>query len=201
MLTKAQHRTLTFITSFVAEMDYAPTIAEIAAGIGIKSRSTVHRHLQGIEQAGFIRIIANKRRNIELISQRALCVSDLSLPVIGKIAAGLPIEAIVDNEMIDIAALCLGSDRYVLKVEGNSMIGDCICDGDYVICERSDVARNGDIVVALIDQEEATLKRFFQNEDKTITLMPSNLGLKPMVYEEERVSVQGLFIGLLRVGC
>ena len=80
------------------------------------------------------------------------------------------------------------------------MIGDSICDGDFVVCERSDVARNGDIVVALIDQEEATLKRFFNNEDKTITLMPSNPSLKPMVYEDVRVSVQGIFVGLLRMG-
>ncbi len=200
MLTEAQHRTLTFITTFIAETGYAPTIAEIAAGIGIKSRSTVHRHLQGIEQAGRIRIIPNKRRNIELVSLHAGSVNDASLPIIGKIAAGSPIEAVVDNEEIDLAALFLGPKRYVLRVDGNSMIGDSICDGDFVVCEHADVARNGEIIVALIDQEEATLKRIYYNDDKTITLMPSNPSLKPMVYEGERVGVQGIYIGLLRMG-
>lgn len=200
MLTEAQHRTLTFITTFIAETGYAPTIAEIAAGIGIKSRSTVHRHLQGIESAGFINIIPNKRRNIELLPVQATSVNGASLPIIGKIAAGAPIEAVVDSEEIDLAALFLGPKRYVLKVDGNSMIGDSICDGDFVVCEYADVARSGEIVVALIDQEEATLKRIFYNNDKTITLMPSNPSLKPMAYEGERVSVQGIYIGLLRMG-
>lgn len=200
MLTEAQHRTLTFIQAFIADAGYAPTIAEIAAGIGIKSRSTVHRHLQGIELAGLIKIIPNKRRNIELVDEHASSANQAMLPVKGKIAAGSPIEAVGDNESIDIAALFLGPNRYVLQVNGNSMIGDSICDGDFVVCEHSEVARSGEIIVALIDLEEATLKRIFYNEDKTITLMPSNPSLKPMVYDSQRVSVQGVFVGLLRLG-
>ena len=199
MLTEAQHRTLNFIKAYMASEGFAPTIAEIAQGIGIKSRSTVHRHLQGIEQAGLIQIIPNKRRNIALVSERSLSANDTSLSIVGKIAAGKPIEAVPDDQALDIAALFLGANRYLLEVEGDSMIGDNICDGDLVVCEHAETAPTGSIVVALVDHSEATLKRIVRNADQTVTLLPSNPALKPMTYAADRVIVQGIFIGLLRI--
>ena len=194
MLTAAQSRALAFIKTFMAHKGYAPTIAEIARGMGIVSRSAVHRHLQGLVQAQAITLTVHKRRNIELVAIEA----NISLPVMGNLAAG-PFVEVVTHETVDIAGLLLGPDRYVLKVKGNAMLGDCIRDGDLLICERHLVAHSGVMVVALIDQTEMTLKRIFYNEDQTITLVPDNPSIKAMIYNKERVTVRGKLIGLLRM--
>ena len=132
--------------------------------------------------------------SLEIIEEDEDC-----LPLIGKIAAGQPIEAIETHESINLNTMFIGKNRYLLRVSGDSMIGDNICDGDYIICEQCDTARDGIIVVALIDQQEATLKRIFRNENGTVTLVPSNPELSPMVYPADRVTIQGSFIGLFRV--
>lgn len=194
MLTKGQSKIWYFIQDYVSKFQHAPTISEITLGLGLKSRSAVHRAVQAIAEEGFIRLIPHKRRNIEIIDKE-----EYTFPLVGKIAAGQPIEAIESQETIDINAMFIGKNRYLLRVTGDSMIGDNICDGDYIICEQSNTARNGAIVVALIDNQEATLKRLFRNENGTVTLVPSNPALSPMVYPAERVSVQGAFIGLFRV--
>ena len=194
MLTEAQSRALAFIKMFMAEKGYAPTIAEIASGMGILSRSTVHRHLQALVQARQIMLASHKRRNILLVPA---VVPDISLPVLGTMTAGFPME--VATATVDIATSFLGPSRYLLKVKGNAMIVDCIRDGDFLVCERIIAVRSGVLVIALIDQAEMVLKRIFYNEDQTITLIPSNPSLRPTVYNKERVSVQGKFIGLLRM--
>lgn len=194
MLTKSQHKILLFLKSFFQKNNYSPTIAEIAEAIDIKSRGVVHRNLQAIAQNGFIKIITGKRRNIELIQERFGC-----LPLIGKIAAGIPIEAIEDVEWLDLSTRLFSGEKYLLKVKGDSMIEENICDGDIVICEKNSTASNGNIVVALIDQAEATLKRIKYNKDGTITLFPANCNLKPQIYSSTRVTVQGIFVGLLRL--
>lgn len=194
VLTNNQQKIWEMIQAFVQKNQCAPTITEITQALGLKARSPVHRAVQAIAEEGLIKIIPNKRRNIVLDN----VPTEKLLPLVGRIAAGKPIEAIAEEEYIDINQLFIGPKRYLLRVKGDSMIGDNICDGDYVVCESVDTARSGAIVVALIDKQEATLKRIFNNTDGTITLQPSNPSLKPMIYHSQRVSVQGLFIGLFR---
>jgi repressor LexA len=193
MLTKTQYKVLKFLQQFAVENDYAPTIAEIAAAIGIKSRGVIHRHLQAIEKNKYIKIIAGKWRNIEL-TNRGLGY----LPLLGKIAAGSPIEAITDLKSVNLKETLFGTDKFLLKVSGESMIEENICDGDLVICKQTNVAQNHDIVAALIDQQEVTLKRIKYNKD-TVTLIPANSVLKPQTYASKRVEIQGVFVGLLRL--
>lgn len=191
MLTLAQRKTEEFIRKFFKEHNYAPTASEIAEGIGIKSRGVVHRYLKALEDAGRIALTPKRHRNIRL--------SDTgSLPLLGAIAAGQPIEAIPQQESIDVASIFVGANRFALKVKGDSMVDEGILDGDIVICEKRETADNGQIVVALIDREEATLKRLQCNLDKTVTLHPANSALKPMVYPASRVAIQGIYIGLVR---
>jgi repressor LexA len=161
----------------------------------VKSRSLVQRNLQALADDGSLRLVPNRRRNIELVEEVQLC-----LPLIGRIAAGQPIEAIANPEMINIPELLLGADRYLLEVKGDSMIGDNICSGDLVMCKHSNTARPGDIAVVLIDDENATLKRVEHNKkNNIITLIPSNPQLKPQDYDAQRVKIQGIYIGLLRL--
>lgn len=196
MLTNAQTKVWQFIQDYIIRNSVAPTIAEITLGLGLKSRSAVHRAVQAISDDGLIRLVPNKRRNIEIVQEDEAFGS---MPLVGCIAAGEPIEAIDQKETINLNDLFVGPKRYLLKVKGSSMIGDNICDGDYVVCEQTNVFTNGKIVVALIDNEEATLKRIQRNTDGSVTLIPSNPELQPMVYEAGRVKIQGVFIGLFRV--
>lgn len=197
MLTLSQRKSYDFIQKFFDENDHAPTAAEIAEGIGIKSRGVVHRYLKALDSAGLIRLLPKRHRNIQLMESSS--IPSNSLPLVGAIAAGQPIEAIEQDETIDVASVFLGPNRYALKVKGDSMIDEGIFDGDIVVCERSDTARDGQIVVALVDRDQATLKRLYHNADKTITLLPSNPTHKPMIYSENQVEIQGIYIGLLRI--
>ncbi len=196
MLTLGQKRTFEFIKKFLGEHEYAPTAAEIAAGTGIKSRGVVHRYLKALEQAGKIRLTPKRHRNINLVSETL--VNFNSLPLVGAIAAGYPIEAIADADPIDISKLFLGDRRYALKVKGDSMVEEGIYDGDIVICDQADTAENGDIIVAIIDNDEATLKRLEKTHTNKIILHPANQHLEPQVYDASRVTIQGIYVGLLR---
>ena len=198
MLTISQRKTHDFVKKYFAKNGHSPTAAEIAKGIGIKSRGVVHRYLKVLAQAGHIALTPNRHRNIRLLTSTQEMLSGASLPLVGTIAAGQPIEAIPQQETINIASVFAGVNRYALKVKGDSMIDEGIFDGDIVICEKRDSANDGEIVVALIDQEEATLKRLQRNSDETITLYPANPTLKPMQFAAERVTIQGIYIGLVR---
>lgn len=197
MLTAKQQKTYQFIYQYIQKYDYAPTAAEIAAGIGIKSRGVVHRYVKALAAAGMIDIVPGRRRNI-CLRQTPEEIAAV-LPVVGKIAAGQPLEAIVQQQSFNISHYLSGANRFILEVKGDSMTGDNICDGDYIICESCVQADKNDIVIALIDGEEATLKRIQYNDDGTITLLPSNAQFSSMVYAAERVQVQGTYIGLLRL--
>lgn len=192
MLTVSQQKVYDFIQKYVKEYQHSPTMAEIAKGIGIKSRGVVHRYVSAIAAEGLINILPGHHRNIQL-SQPSHC-----LTLKGRIAAGSPIEAITDNETLDIVNIFLGKNRYALKVKGDSMIDEGIFDGDVVVCEYCEEAADGKIVVALIDNQEATLKRIKYNNDDTVMLIPANHKLAPVQYPSERVTVQGIYIGLLR---
>lgn len=192
-VTEKQHQAYCFIRDFIEENGYAPTDAEIAAGIGIKSRGVAHRYVKALNEAGLIHVVPGKRRNIRL-SQ-----ASNTLPLKGKIAAGRPLEIFEQDTEFDLVNTFLGPNRFVLQVNGDSMVGDSICDGDYIVCEVAESVRRNDIVIAVIDNQETTLKRIIDNQDGTVTLLPSNPSLSPMVYAHDRVNVQAKFVGLLRM--
>lgn len=196
MLTLGQRRTYDFIKKFLAEHDYAPTAAEIAAGTGIKSRGVVHRYLKALAAAGKIHLTPKRHRNISLVNETI--ATGHALPLIGAIAAGSPIEAITDADPIDLSKIFLGDQRYALTVKGDSMIDEGIFDGDIVVCERADQANSGQIVVAIIDNQEATLKRLEKTMTGQVVLHPANERLEPMVFDAHRVAIQGIYVGLLR---
>jgi repressor LexA len=196
MLTLSEQKTFKYIKSFIEQHVHAPTTSEIARGIGITSRGVVHRYLKALEQKGYIKLTPNRHRNVVLVEN-----GPQSIPLVGSIAAGNPIEAVEQNEPIDLLSIFLGRNRFALKVKGDSMIEDGIFDADIIICEQSQTADNGQIVVALIDQQEATLKRFFRHDEKTISLLPANTTHKPQIYSADRVLIQGIYIGLLRTTC
>ncbi len=196
MLTAKQQQAFDFIRSYIIDHKIAPTDAEIADGIGIKSRGVAHRYVTALEKAGLISLLKGRRRNIELT---ASAQNASELRVIGEIAAGHPILAINRDETINIADAFLGPERFILRVKGDSMIGDNICHGDYIVCEKAEAANANDIVVALVDKDEATLKRVRKNTDGTVTLLPSNPTLSPLVYKADQVQIQGRYLGLLRL--
>ena len=194
-LTPSQHRVLEFIQNYIEQQDYAPSLAEIAAGVGVRSRSAMHRQVQVLATAGYIAIEPGRKRGIRL---PAATRSDYSLPLLGRIAAGKPIEAIPGHDVINLAEFVLGEGRYALRVSGDSMIAAGILDGDTVIIRQQDYASSGDIVVALIDQLEVTLKRLQLHRHNMLELRPENPNMAPMIYSAERVTIQGVVISQLR---
>ncbi|MEW8319223.1 MAG: transcriptional repressor LexA [Candidatus Thiodiazotropha sp.] len=195
MLTPTQDRTLAFIRRYLKRRGYAPSLIEIAEGIGISSKGTAHRHVQALAEAGVIRLIADRKRGIELADEEAL--SKTSLPLLGRIAAGQPIEAIAGQERLELNDL-FGPDRYALQVKGDSMIDAGILDGDLAVIERCDTADDGAIVVALIDDQEATLKRLRRLKSGRIKLIAENPEIPPMIYAAKRVRIQGVLVCQLR---
>lgn len=202
MLTKKQMMTLNFIRQYFVVNKISPTASEVAEGIGIKSTGVVYRYLKALADLGEIELVPNKRRNIRLVLDEAANDGDVALPILGSIAAGSPIEAICSHSSsaptLDFKSI-VGADRFALKVKGDSMIGDAICDGDYVICEQCQEFKNGQIMVVLVDGEEVTLKRIQRNMDGSVSLIPSNPSMNAMIFDAKRVAVQGRYVGLLRM--
>jgi repressor LexA len=196
VLTLAQQRTLVFIRGFISGRGHAPSLEEIAAGSGFRSKSAAHKHVRALAEAGRLRLIPGRKRGIELVEE--LQTDSLSMPLLGRIAAGRPIEAIADLEALDLADYLLGPNRYALQVKGDSMIEAGILDGDFVIVQRQDTADDNQIVVALIDGEEATLKRLQHCPDGGIRLIAANASMPPLAYAAERIIIQGVLVGQLR---
>lgn len=193
MLTSKQHQVLKMIRDYYATHQQSPTIAEIAQHLGISSRGMAHRHVKNLEKAGWLTLLPQRWRNIQLHQDFA------QLPIIGRIAAGSPIEAIEHREEFDLVDWFLGPGRYALKVEGDSMIEDGIMNGDIIVCQSAQTARSGQIVVALIDENSATLKRIDYPDSEHIRLIPANKDHNQQTYHASRVTIQGIFVGLLRV--
>lgn len=228
MLTKSQKKTYDFIKSYIARLNISPTLQEISEGINIKSKGTVSRYVQSLIDLGLIAKLKEKTtsRNLALTNTLPLDMfyphyidrnfnnidnnfrynlnKDLNtknipnIPLIGTIAAGRPIEAIESTEEFNIYNILYGTDLYMLKVKGDSMIEEGINDGDFVICEPRNTADNGEIVVALIDNQEATLKRLYKNNNGTVLLCPANSSMAPLEYDASRVTVQGVLRCQLR---
>ena len=196
MLTPAQQRTLDFIRHYLARQGFAPTLTEIAEGLGVRSRGSMHKQVQALADAEVIRLIPGRKRGIELTDEAEN--QGPTIPLLGRIAAGHPIEAIPDQETLNVAEFLLGPGRFALQVRGDSMIEAGILDGDTVIIRRQDIANDGDIVVALIDNEEATLKRFHHRVGNKLELAPENRSLRPLVLDAHRVRIQGVLVAQLR---
>jgi repressor LexA len=186
-----------FVRVYTARHGYAPKLREIAGHLGIRSRGVVHRHLRALEGEGLLRIEPDRARGVRLRG-RAAARRPLALPLLGRIAAGQPIEAIPGEDEIDLSEFFVNRNRFVLRVAGDSMIEDGILNGDMVVVEKRDTAENGEIVVALIDGVEATLKRLQKNRDGSVTLRPANSNMPPMRYAATRVRIQGAVVGQFR---
>ena len=199
-LTKRQREVLNFIEKFIREKGYSPSLEEIGRGMNLSSLATVHKHLTNLQNKGFMRRSANRSRSIELDPVSGVIGEGYSLPLLGEIAAGLPIEQYGDSSSATIDApreFVTGRDNYVLRVRGDSMIEESIVDGDYIICERREQAENGETVVALIDGHEATVKKYYA-EPHQIRLQPANAEMSAQHYSPGRVRIQGVVVGLLR---
>ena len=196
-LTDKQSATLDFIQRYISIHTIAPKLQEIADGIGITSRGVAHRYVQALVDTGYIAVDNGQHRGIRLLKSNPHR-SESTIPLLGKIAAGRPIEAIAGDDEIDLKDF-FGKHNFAIRVQGDSMIDAGILDGDMVVIEFKETADNGDIVVALIDESETTLKRFKRSDKgKYIKLIPANSEMEPMVYEADRVRIQGVLVGQLR---
>ena len=196
MPTLLEKRILNFIHAFIVKHGHSPTLVEIGKAMEINSKGTIHRYVQSLRNKGMLAQPERGWRGIRL-ADNALSNST-TLPLVGRIAAGQPIEAVLDQEEINLSEMFVGKDRYALQIKGDSMIDIGILDGDIVVIQPQNTAQFGDVVVALIDDQEATLKRFKKLKDGRIELSPENQDYEPMVYDAERVKVQGLLVGQLR---
>lgn len=195
MLTRAEERTYRFIRLFFKENLFSPTVREIADDAGIKSKGVIYRYLLSLQSHGLIELVRGKHRNIVLIEPSAEARL-VSVSLQGKIAAGQPIEAIVNCEKVEIPWL-VHSQSYALRVQGDSMTEDGIFHGDIVVCKQVEHADNGAVVVALVDGEAVTLKRIFFHQSK-VELRPANSQYESQWFDIDRVVIQGVLLGLIR---
>ncbi len=197
-LTRRQREIYDYICEFVEENGYSPSLEEIGGHFGLASVATVHKHIQHLVAKGFLRKAWNRSRSLEPVTED---VSELPMiPLLGTVAAGSPIEAIEERgESIRVPAQLMGrpQETYALKVRGDSMIEDQICDGDLVIVESRSEARNGETVVALVGGQDATLKRFYRVGSQ-VKLVPANSTMQPIEVPASDVQVQGIVRGLIR---
>ncbi len=196
-LTKRQKEILDFVSGFIESNGYSPSMEEIAEHFKFASLNAVFKHLEALEIRGHLHRDANRARSIQLSQSPAATVR--SVPLFGYIAAGRPIEAISNPEMLDIPESFLPrqGSYYVLRVQGESMIDEHIQDGDFVVVESREQATPGDIVVALIDDEYVTLKKFYP-EGNQIRLQPANSSVAPIILDGSRVKVQGVVVSVMR---
>ena len=198
-LTKRQKEILDFLEEFQGENGYSPSFEEIAQHFGYTSLATVHEHLENLRQKGYIRKSYNASRSIELVPT-TLSAAAVELPLYGSVAAGVPIEAITDTETVAVPEDMLrrNGNHYVLRVRGDSMIDEQIRDGDYVVVNARSTAENGEMVVALVHGDSATVKRFYRERDGRIRLQPANERMQPMYFPSHSVLVQGVVVGVIR---
>jgi repressor LexA len=227
-LTKRQKQVLDFLAEFITQNGYAPSFEEIAHSLDLSSLATVHKHVENLERKGFIRRGYNQSRSIDVLalpgpvpfgkaaeqlmgtnSRKAAPTGavpvletspgGLEFPLLGRIAAGQPVEAVTNPETLSLGDFARRQGNvFVLRVKGDSMVDDHICDGDYILVEGATTAQNGEIVVALIEGTDATLKRFFRQDSGHIRLQPANAQMDPIILPAGDVRIQGRVIGVLR---
>lgn len=198
-LTKRQREILTYLQEYADERGYAPSFEEIAARFNYNSLATVHEHLTNLERKGYIRRSYNESRAIEILPSE-LFTRAVELPLLGSVAAGLPIEAYTHNESVAVPQelVSRNGNHFVLRVRGNSMIDEQIRDGDFVIVNERRSADNGEMVIALLHQGGATCKKFYRERDGRIRLQPANEQVAPMYVHEDDIAIQGVVVGVIR---
>jgi repressor LexA len=201
-LTKRQKQVLDFIADFVERHGYSPSYEELAEGLDLASLATVHKHIQALESKQYLNRSFNHSRSLEVTrkyfeEQRMYRTPSSEVPLLGRIAAGAPVEAIAGQETLGFSDFAKDENTFALQVRGDSMIEDHICDGDYVLIEKTDRARNGDVVVALVDGSETTLKRFYDEGD-SVRLQPANSSMQPICVPKASLQIQGRLIAVLR---
>ncbi|MGV3707908.1 MAG: transcriptional repressor LexA [Gemmatimonas sp.] len=198
-LTKRQKEILSYLTGYADINGYAPSFEEIASQFNYNSLATVHEHLTNLERKGYIKRSYNESRAIEILPSEVFQRS-VELPLLGYVAAGMPIEAMSHGETMAVpdGMLRKNGSHYVLRVRGESMIEDHIKDGDFVVVNDRPAADNGDMVIALINNASATVKRYYREKDGRIRLQPSNETMAPIMVHENDVRIQGIVVGVLR---
>jgi repressor LexA len=197
-VTRRQKEILDFLGRYIERKGYAPTIEETGQHFGLRSLATVHKHLTNLQNKGLVKREWNRSRALELVPAEVK-VRAVELPLLGRVAAGTPIEAVQASETVFVPEDLVGRrETYVLQVKGDSMIDEQIRDGDYVIVENRKTARDGEMVIALLDEERATLKKLFREKGGRIRLQPANARMKPILVDGGNLRIQGVVIGVLR---
>jgi repressor LexA len=205
-LTRRQKEVLDFIRDFVADRGYSPSYEEMAAGLQLASIATIHKHVQALEAKDYLKRNFNQSRSLAvtdryLAEQQAYRQSAApaapEVPLLGRIAAGMPIESVASQNTLAFSDFAGDPDTYALEVRGDSMIDDHICSGDFVLVRKTNSVRNGDIVVALVDGTESTLKRFF-DEGHRVRLQPANSTMGPIYVDKGSLDIQGKVLAVLR---
>lgn len=198
-LTKRQREILNYLGTYAEENGYAPSFEEIARQFNYNSLATVHEHLSNLERKGYIKRSFNESRAIEILPSEAMPRA-VELPLLGSVAAGLPIEALEVDETVHVPENLVRrpGGHYVLRVRGNSMIDEQIRDGDFVVINERRSVDNGETVIALIDNTSATVKKFYRERDGRIRLQPANETMNPLYVHENDVTIQGVVVGVLR---
>jgi len=201
-LTKRQKQVLDFIAHFQDDNGYCPSYEEIAHGLELASLATVHKHISALETKSYLKRGFNQSRSLELapkyLQEQRRSRPVMEIPLLGRIAAGSPVEALEQRETLNFADFTANGNTFALEVRGNSMIDDHSCDGDLILLEKAAQARDGDIVVALVAGSETTLKRFYREPGDQVRLQPANSSLKPIIVPARDVQVQGRLLAVLR---
>ncbi|HET8548848.1 MAG TPA: transcriptional repressor LexA [Bryobacteraceae bacterium] len=205
-LTARQKQVLDFIADFIEEKGYSPSYEEMARGLSLASLATVHKHVTALEERGYLKRAYNQSRSLDVnrdyLEQRRLrgarAHEPLELPLLGRIAAGAPVEAVAGDAKLNFSDFVGHESTFALEVRGDSMIDDHICSGDFVLVEKTDQVRDGDIVVALVDGMETTLKRFYRESAETVRLQPANSAMPPIIVPAAALRIQGRVLAVLR---
>jgi len=196
-ITRRQKEVIDFLNGFTQRNGYSPSYEEIAQGLGLSSLATVHKHITNLQNKGLLQRAHNRSRSIDVLNPRPQRRHSERLPLMGRIAAGKPVEAIETAESISLSEIIGNREVFALEVHGDSMRDEHIVNGDYVLVERTNTARQGEIIVALVDGSDATLKRFYK-EGNMIRLQPSNTEMSPIYAPAASVTIQGKVLGMLR---
>ena len=197
-LTKRQREILDYLSTFIQQHGYAPSLEEIGRRFNLSSLATVHKHLTNLQEKGFIRRAWNRSRSVELVPTRGGGRA-VELPLSDFVAAGKPIEAVATEETIGVPEDFVGQrDTYVLRVRGDSMIDEQIRDGDFVVIENRKSATNGEMVIALLNGSDVTLKKFYQEATGRVRLQPANATMQPIFVDPDHVQIQGVVVGVMR---
>jgi repressor LexA len=201
-LTKRQKQVMEFIARFQDENGYCPSFEEIAHGLDLASLATVHKHISALETKNYLKRGFNQSRSLELapkyLQEQRRLRPTTEIPLLGRIAAGKPVESIEQRETLNFADFAGNGSTFALQVRGDSMIEDHICDGDMVLLEKVGQVNDGDIVVALVEGNETTLKRFYREAGGHVRLQPANSALKPIIVPARDVQIQGRLLAVLR---